>query len=416
MKRKLISLILLLVLVFSCTAGAKTLKVLIRPDEGNIIQLYSEQFEKETGIKVEVNYVGWDQISTKITAALLDQGGGYDIIFIPSADKLRFAAMGQFVDLNPWFSQEEKGQFLASIVNYYTYQDQMIGVPWYSGGAHFIYNADYLAGAGLKPEEIKTWQDLLEVGTVIKEQSSAEYAFAPSAKYPGNYYFNYGSIVMAMGGRFFDDNLNPVFNQGIGLTALEILVEGVEKGVFNPAGTTLDDYETLKVFQAGKSAFLLDSSWAANQTMVPAVSTVADQAKVMMIPGSKENATGGLLYAGALGITRSSQHKEEAIEFVKLLTGNEAQLLHAILGNNLPTRLSLFTGERMEAINQAWPAYGKLVAQVEKGQFGPDILWLDPFRRTLATAVQDALSGKKTPQEALDWAAEQARQIKAQYQ
>ncbi|HOB16707.1 MAG TPA: sugar ABC transporter substrate-binding protein [Defluviitoga sp.] len=414
--KKTLFLTLILVLTFCLSMGAVTLKMLVRPDEGGVIELYTKEFEKLTGVKVVVDYIGWDQISIKTTTALMHKGGGYDIIFIPSAEKSRFAAMGQFVDLNEWFTEDEKNEFLKSFVDYYSHEGQWIGVPWYSGGAHFVYNEKYFQDANVNPEDLSTWQDVLNASKAIVEKSNAEYAFTPSCKYPGNYYYNYGTILLAMGGQFFDENLNPVFNTGIGVEALELLVEGVNQGVFNPAGVSLDDYETLKIFQAGKSAFMINSTWSANQAMLPEASTVADYAKVRMIPGGKNSETGGLIYGGAFGITKASQYKEEAVELVKLLTGTEAQMMHAISGFNLPTRNSLFEGSRLEAINKAWPVYGELVAQVEVGSFGPDVVWLDPFRRALATAVQDAISGKKTAKEALDWAARQAIDIKSQYE
>ncbi len=415
MKRLLI-LTTILVLVFSVSVGAQTLNVLVRPDEGDVVETYTSQFEEKTGIKVDVTFVGWNQLTTKTTTAVMDQGGGYDVIFVSSADKLRLAAMDQFIDLNQYLTEKEKSQHLETVVDFYTYKGKMIGVPWYSGAAHFVYNAKYLEDANVDVEDVKTWEGLLDASKAITEESAAEYAYTPSAKYPGNYYFNYGSMVFAMGGRLLDEDNNPVFNEGKALRALEIMVEGVENKVFNPSGTSLDDYETLKVFQSGKSAFLLNSTWSANQAMLPEASNVADDAEIMLNPGSESNETGGLLYAGAFAVTKSSQHKEEAVELVKLLTGSEAQIKHAVDGNNLPTRLELFEETAIEEVSKSWAPYEKLVAQVEAGTFGPDVLWLDPFRRTLSTAVQDALSGEKTAKEALDWAAEEVESLKAQYE
>ncbi|MFW6380970.1 MAG: ABC transporter substrate-binding protein [Bacillota bacterium] len=414
-----LSVVLVLVLVgtlASVKADAATIKMMVRPDEGNVIETFTEKFEEETGIEVQVDYVGWDQISTKTTSALMNQGGGYDILFIPSANKKRFAAMDQFVALDQWYSADEKEEFLSTVLDYYTYNGDMIGVPWYSGGAHFVYNADYLEQAGVDPEQIDTWQDLLAVSGDITADSDAEFAFTPSAKYPGNYYYNYGTMVYAMGGRFVDEDNQPVFNQGVGLEALEILVEGVENEVFNPSGVSLDDYETLKVFQSGKSAFMINSTWSANQAQNPEASNVAESAKIMPIPGGNDQETGGLMYAGAFGVVKASENKDEAVEYLKYLTGEEAQTMHAIEGNNLPTLLSLFEGEQRQAINEEWPVYGQLIDQVEAGVFGLDVLWLDPFRQDLASAVQDALSGKKSPQTALDWAAERAQEYIEEYQ
>lgn len=421
MKKGVLVSVLVLVLmgilgVLSVQSQDVTLRVLVRPDEGNIVHAYTQKFERQTGIKVIVDFVGWDKIHDKTISILAAGGAGYDVVFIPSANAVEFPATEQFVPLDDLIPPEKRGKWLPAVLDLYTYKGHLIAIPWYSGGAHMIYNSAYLAQAGVDPNEIKTWDDFLGACKKIKATGVVKYCFIPSAKYPGNYYYNWGTITLSMGGKFFDKELNPVFNQGAGLEALKLLVQGTQEGLFDPAGIAMDDYETLKAFQAGgNSAFLLDSTWSATQSTLPEVSAVAEDAKIMLIPGSPEHRTGGLLYAGGFGVMKSSQHKTEAEQYIMFLTSKEPQMLHAILGANLPTRVSLFSDPERAAIEKGWPIYGKLADQVKYGEFGPLITWLDPLRRVLATAVQDALAGRKTPKEALDWAASQALKLKKTY-
>ncbi len=401
----------LLLGMVSLGVEAESIRVLVRPDEGDVVQLYASEFYEETGIEVEVDFAGWDVVTDRITSVLLDEGAGFDVIFLPSADKARFAELGNFINLSPWFTELEQELFLEAIFDHYHHEGEMIAVPWYSGGAHFVYNKAYLDAAGIDPDDIRTWEDLLSVSGDIVDNSPAEYAYIPSAQYPGNHYFNFYTMVIAMGGEMFDEDDNPVFNEGVAVEALELLVEGVETGVFDSAGVSMDDYETLRAFQAGITAFMLNSTWSANQAMNPEESAVADDARIMMIPGSADKDTGGLIYAGGFGVVEASQNKDAAVEFIKLLTGTEAQMLHAIEGYNLSTHERLFSGVRERAINKGWGQYGQLIQQVEVGEFAVDAGWLDDYRRIMATAVQDALAGAKTPQEALDWAADEVYQI-----
>lgn len=396
-------------------ADGITLKVLVRPDEGDIVRAYTQKFEAETGIDVIVDFIGWDKIYEKTISVLMAGGAGYDVVFIPSANVAAFAATGQFEALDDAIPPERRAEWLPAVLDLCTYDDHLIAIPWYSGGAHMVYNAAYLAQAGVDPAAIKTWEDFLEACRKIKSSGVVEYPFIPSAKYPGNYYYNWGTMVYSMGGALFDEDLKPTFNEGAGLKALEILVQGVKEGLFDPAGVAMDDYETLKAFQAGQSAFLLDSTWSATQATLAGSSDVAADAKIMLIPGSTDHRTGGLLYAGGFGVMKSSAHKAEAVAYILYLTSKEAQMLHAILGANLPTRTDLFSDPEKAAINKAWPIYSDLVEQIKYGVFGPVITWLDPVRRVLATAVQDAMAGRKTPKAALDWAAEEILQLRETY-
>jgi ABC-type glycerol-3-phosphate transport system substrate-binding protein len=71
-----------------------TIRALIRPDEGENVAIFAKKFEELTGHNVEVDFVGWAEIYNKIVTTLATGGGGYDIIFVPSANALEFMSMG----------------------------------------------------------------------------------------------------------------------------------------------------------------------------------------------------------------------------------------------------------------------------------------------------------------------------------
>lgn len=406
----LLSLVCLTLVGSSVLSQNITLRAIHRPDEGATTTHFTEEFERLTGIKVEVDFVGWDVIHDKILSVLIAEGGGYDIVFIPGAYFTEFAATGTFEPLE--ILPEEMPQWVPTAVEDYTYEDQLLAIPWYLGGPHFLYNAKYLAQAGVDPNEIETWDDLLEACRKIKAARVLEYSFIPSCKYPGNWNYNWGTMTIAMGGRFFDEEMNPVFNEGGGLKALELLVQGVKEGLFDPAGIAMDDYETLKAFQAGgNSAFLLDSTWSATQTVNPAVSAIAEDVKIMLVPGCKERRSGGFMYTGGIGIMKSSPHKAEAERYIRFLTSMETQIWHAAKGANLPTRVYLYEDPIKSSISKEWPIYGSLAEQIQYDEISPHVPYLASMMRIVATAVQKAVGGKATAKEALDWAVSEVRKL-----
>jgi len=94
---------------------------------------------------------------------------------------------------------------------------------------------------------------------------------------------------------------------------------------------------------------------------------------------------------------------------VTYLTGEAAQKDHATKGANMPTRVALFEDADIIA---AWPGFADLAAQLSNGDFVPAVPWLDEFRTSEATAVQDVMNGTKTPQEAVDWLVTEADRIR----
>src|SRR5690606_13092289 len=184
------------------------------------------------------------------------------------------------------------------------------------------------------------------------------------------------------------------------------------EGYFDPAGIALDDYETLIEFGTGKTAFLLDSTWSVTQANSNTeLSGVTGKTGIMLIPGTAEQRSGGYIYAGGLGLLRTSENKEVAKQFIMYLTSEEAQKHHAIEGANLPTRTALFTDADIAA---AWPGFEVLAEQVSYGEFPPQFPWFEEWRRSAASAVQDVMGGRKTAQEAVDWLVEETNRLKNQ--
>jgi multiple sugar transport system substrate-binding protein len=389
------------------------IRALIRPDEGGNVALYAEKFKEETGIDVQVDFVGWAEIHDKTITTLASGGGGYDIIFVPSANVVEFTSGGWFEPINDLITDANRDEWLETVVDMYTIDGDLLAMPWYAGGAHMTYNIEMLEAAGVDPATIETWDDFQDACEEIADSGVADFCFSPSAKYPGNFYYNWGSMVASAGEDFFDEEGNAIFQDGeAALYFLEMIQQGVEAGFLDPAGIALDDYETLIEFGAGTTAFLLDSTWSVTQANLNTdLSGITDNAGLVLIPGMGDPRSGGYLYAGGLGIMNNSEHKEEAKQFLTYLTSEEAQKHHAIEGANLPTRQALYADSD---IADAWPGFDILAEQLPFGKFPPQFGWFEEWRRSAATAVQDVMGGRSTPEEALNWLVEETERLQAE--
>ena len=391
-----------------------TIRMLVRPDEGGNIEKFRAKFEQETGIAVAVDYASWADISSKTLTTLAAGGGGYDIVFMPSADASKLIAGDWFEPISDLIPESDKALWTPAVLNFYTSNGNLMAMPWYAGGAHMAYNKDILAAAKVDPASIVTWDDFMAACKAIKDAKAADFCFTPSAKYAGEFYYNWGTMVLSRGGTFFDETGAPVFQKtSAALDSFQMLKDGIDKGYFNPAGVALDDYETLIDFGKGKTAFLLDSTWAATQANKNAdLSTVVGKVGYILVPGAGDVRSSALLYAGGLGLLKTSAHKEEAKKFIVYLTSEEAQKQHAIDGANMPTRVALYSDPDIAA---AWNGFADLAAQLSYGSFVPAVSWLDEWRQAgVAPAVQEVLNGTKTPQEAVDWLVTETDQVRNQ--
>lgn len=391
-----------------------TIKAMIRPDEGNNVADYSAKFTAQTGIKVDVTFAAWAEIHDKSVTTMAGGGGGYDIVFIPSADAAAFQAGGWFENVDDVIPAGERDQWLKSVVDLYTGPDgHLFAMPWYSGGAHMAYNKDIIAKAGIDVNAIKTWDDFLAACQVIQDKGAAQWCFTPSAKYAGEFYFSWGTIALGYGTDFFAADATPLFGDTDGaLKAFQFVQDGAKKKYFDPGGVAMDDYETLIAFGTGNTAFLLNSTWSVTQANKPDLSKIPDKVGIMLIPGSGTAKYAQFMYAGGLGILKTAEHKEEAKQFLKFLTAADAQKDHAIKGANAPTRVPLFSDPD---IPKAWPNFDMLAKQLSYGRFAPTVPFLDEWRRSaLAPAFQDAMADRKTPEEALKFLTDETARIRNQ--
>lgn len=394
-------------------AEAVTIRMLVRPDEGGNIEKFRTQFESETGIKVAVDYVAWSDISNKTLTTLAAGGGGYDIVFMPSADASKLIAGGWFEPINDLIPEDQKADWVPAVLNFYTADGNLMAMPWYAGGAHMAYNKTILEAAGVDPTTIVTWDDFMAACKTIKDAGATDFCFTPSAKYAGEFYYNWGTMVLSRGGTFFDESGAPIFqNSTQALDSYTTMKDGIEQGFFNPAGVAMDDYETLIDFGTGKTAFMLNSTWSATQAnRNPDLSTIVGKVGYILVPGAGDVRSAAYLYAGGLGVLNTSEHKDEAKQFITYMTSADAQKHHAIEGANMPTRVALFEDAD---IASSWDGFVDLAAQLNYGDFVPAVPWLDEWRHSVATSIQDVISANKTPQEAVDWLVTETDRIRNQ--
>lgn len=397
----------------AATTEPVTLHMLVRPDEGENVAKFAAKFEQETGIKVAVDFVSWADISNKTLTTLAAGGGGYDIVFMPSADAPKLVAGGWFEPITDLIPADQKADWTAAVLNFYTFNGDLLAMPWYAGGAHMAYNKDILTAAGVDPASIVTWDDFTAACKKIADAKAADFCFTPSAKYAGEFYYDWGTMVLSRGGKFFDDKGAPIFQDSTAaLDSYSFIKDGVDKGYFNKAGVALDDYETLVDFGKGKTAFNLNSTWSATQANSNKdLSVITGKVGYILVPGAGSVRSAAYLYAGGLGLLKTSTHKDEAKQFLTFMTSAEAQKAHAIDGGNMPTRVALYADPEIAA---AWNGFTDLAAQLNYGEFVPSVSWFDEWRHSVATSIQDVMNGTKTPQEAVDWLVTETTRISAQ--
>jgi multiple sugar transport system substrate-binding protein len=179
------------------------------------IQDNIKNFEAQNpGVKVNLSDFSWndyhDVMATRFT------GGTKTELAYSSDHWLReWIAAGWAVPLDEHFPEvkEMVNEFAPYSVQGMTADGHIYGLPYYSDMVVFMYNAELAKKAGITKAP-ETWEELTEQAKKIKEAGVSDFpVYIPLKKDDPWTVEVFYSMVYSRGGKMFDENNNPVFNQ-----------------------------------------------------------------------------------------------------------------------------------------------------------------------------------------------------------
>jgi multiple sugar transport system substrate-binding protein len=368
----------------------------------------TKAFETKTGIKVNVVLSDYGDMLTKLAAAAAAKTGAYDVI---SADIPAWWAAGYLAPL------EQRINALPSKVDVLStdiasYKGHLYGMPWLIDNRVFIYNAKMLKDAGYSAPP-KTWSELETMAVAIKRKGIQYPIIFPWAQHEGEF-DDFAAVLASFGGRLFDDGYTKVlFNGPEGVAALQTWTDLHRKyNVVNPDALASKSFATSTTLSQGKAA--LGTTWSLLRGMFddPTKSKVVGQLHVMLYPGARAGMTGTYDGSESLGIAADSRHADAAWRYIQFLTGKDVERQVFVKDKILPIWKSLYTDP---ALVKADPDMPTILAQRKHIILRPGVVWYNEFSQIMQVALLQAVTGKKTPKQALDGAAtETAKLMKRQ--
>ena len=380
---------------------------------------YSEQdvrnmtaeFEKENpSITISLEFVSYEALHDKIIAAAAS-GSGYDVILIDVIWPAEFATQGILRDITKEIPKPMINKVFSGAWDTVLYKGRYYGIPWILDTEYLFYNKEMLKKAGISAPP-KTLNDLVDQAKIIKDKGIVKYPIIWAWQQSENVFLNYVVLVAGFGGSFFDDNGNPLFNSGGGLKALEYMVQSLKDGVSNPASFQAISDDELRVFGSKQAAFALNWTY-----MYSIANTDSSQSKVVgqvgvePTPGDGENVQIASVNGSmGLGITQSSKNPKEALKYIEYLTSSPVEAKYANL--SLPMWKSFYDDP------SKWPKGQKPLINAAKLSFAklynrPMLAHYTQFSTIMQKYLQKALLNQMSPKDALDAAAKEVVQEKA---
>ncbi len=290
-----------------------------------------EDFTAETGIKVKLSVVAWDQYWTMLEAGA--QGGSLpDVFWMHSNESERYMSNDMLLDLTDKIAASDKikiENYPEDIWGLYTHDDKHYAVPKDVDTIALWYNKKMFDEAKLDyPTADWTWDDLTEAARKLTKEDGSQYGMVMKndnnqAGYY-NFIFDNNSYVIN------DEKTESGWDKPETIEAMKLLETWINEGLIPPAETMAENGEDV-LLQSGKVAMAMQGSW-----MIAAFRDneyIAENCDCVELPksattGRRASTCNGLGWAASA----NGSNTDAAWKLIEYLGSEEAQKKQAELG------------------------------------------------------------------------------------
>ena len=316
---------------FSAPAFADTTVTFLHvSDNANMVSLWDQiakDYEAQhPGVKVEVKYLENEAFKAKLPTMLQSDNSRPSLFYSWGGGVMDAQAKaGYLKDITADVASVE-ANLSPTAVNAFKVDGKAVGVPWDTGEVVFYYNKKLFEKAGVKAEDIKTWDDFLAAVKKLKAAGITPISVGAGEKWPMHFYYSY--LVMRIGGEHAladakagkDGGFkNPTF-----VEAGKRLRELAALEPFQPGYLSTKHAELTGVFADGKAAMDLMGEWLIGMqasTSASGKGLPEDDIGIMSFPtvaGGKGKATDTLGGVHAFLVTKTAP--PEAVDFLKFFS------------------------------------------------------------------------------------------------
>lgn len=318
------------------------------------------------------------------------QSGECDVFESDVVWTAQFAAQEWLLDLTDYIDTR-KDEFVPSTLETAQYEDRYYGVPEKTDAGLLYYRTDRVDTA---PE---TWQQVYaqakDVGGLVYQAKAYE-----------GLTVNFLEVAYSAGGEVLsEDGSTSEFNSPENLKALQLMVDGIKSGAVPRAVLTFQEGETQEAFDTGDPGFMRNWPYAYSIEKQSKTEGLKNNFDVAPLPAFEGGEPAGVLGGSNLVISRYSKNPEGALKLVDLLTKPDAMTLRAVDYSLAPVLTASYDDPE---VKKALPFSDALKTAVENARSRPVSAAYTQISAAISSNVARALSGRATPQAAIEEADE----------
>src|SRR5580698_1124559 len=311
---------------FSAPAFADTTVTMLHVSEDKTTQALWEQIAKDyeaahPGVTVEVKYLENEAFKAKLPTMLQADDSRPSLFYSWGGGVMEAQAKAGFLkDVTADVAGVEANMAPTAV------DGKAVGVPFDQGVVSFFYNKKLFEKAGVKAEEIKSWDDLLAAVKTLKAAGITPISVGAGEKWPMHFYYSY--LVMRIGGEhaLADAKAGKAggFKSATFIEAGKRLRELAALEPFQPGYLTTKHAESTGIFGDGKAAIELMGEWLIGMQAPNSASGKGQPEEDIgifsfpIVQGGKGKATDTL--GGVNGFLVTKTAPKEAVDFLKFFS------------------------------------------------------------------------------------------------
>jgi multiple sugar transport system substrate-binding protein len=347
------------------------------------VKLFNEQF-KSQGLSAKLLEFpeSADEQRNQFIQRQEAKSGECDIFYSDVIWTAEFASQKWLMDVSPYV-QERESEFIPATFETVKYDGKFWGVPKQSDAAFLYYRTDQVDSAPA------TWQE------VYQQAADNDGIVYQGASYEG-LTCDFLEIAFAAGGEVLsEDGKEARFDSPENLKALQFMVDGIKDGAAKKAVTTYMEEQARRAFEAGRATFMRNWPYA---YATGKKNKNAPKFEVAPFPDFEGGGKAGILGGHNLVISAFSKNPGGALALIDYLTGEEAEKRDAADFSLAPVLQATYDDPDVQ---KAMPFAAELKQAIAQAKSRPVSPVYTQISQAIYKNVNEALSGKVTPEEAL---------------
>lgn len=267
-----------------------------------------------------------------------------------------FARAGWIVALPEGYIRTD--EFLGGPLESVTYEGTLYAVPWFTDAGVLYYRKDLLEEAGIPVPE--TWADFRRACREIAEPRGMDGFVWQGARYEG-LVCDFLEFLWSVGGTLDEATVveKPADAERGVTEALGLMLSFLDSGISPDGVLTYKEEDSRRLFTEGRSLFLRNWPyvWSMAEGEGSKIKGLAGIAPLPHVEGQTSYSTIG---GWNIALSTYSGHPDEALDFLRFITGERSMKRRAIEGGYLPTLTSTYEDADVLAANPHFASFSEV--------------------------------------------------------